>query len=79
MALARPHRLLPIVIVLWVIVAIGGLLVIPAVMFVPALVAVTVNHLVYDTLGIPIADPLSPTEERLGEEQRAQGGKYSTG
>ena len=79
MALARAHRLLPVVIVLWVIVAIGGLLVIPALMFVPALVAVTVNHFVYDIFEIPVADSLDPTEERIGEDQRARGGKYSTG
>jgi hypothetical protein len=71
--------MLPVVLILWVIVAIGGVMVVPALMFIPSLVAVTFNHLTYDALGITLADPLEPTPERLGEEARAQGGKYSVG
>jgi hypothetical protein len=78
-ALGRAHLMLPVVLILWVIVAIGGVMVVPALMFIPSLVAVTFNHLTYDALGITLADPLEPTPERLGEEARAQGGKYSVG
>lgn len=77
--LARAPTLVPIVLVLWLIIAIGGVLVIPALMFVPALVAVTFNHIVYDTLGIVPADPLEPTDERRAEDGRTRGGKYSVG
>jgi uncharacterized membrane protein YesL len=77
--LGRAHLMLPVVLVLWVIVAVGGLMVIPALMFIPPLVAVTFNHLIYDALGITLSDPLEPTAERLGEEARAQRGKYSVG
>ena len=79
MVLARPHRVLPVAIVLWVVVAMGGVLVVPAIMFVPALVATTVNHVVYDAMGIPIADPMDLTPERRAENERAKGGKYSVG
>ena len=79
MTLARVHRTIPIGIALWVIAAIGGILVIPAIMFIPALVAATVNHLVYDALGIPVEDPLAPTEERRREEDTARPGRYSVG
>jgi hypothetical protein len=79
MTLARAHHVLPVTVVLWVIVAIGGVMVIPAIMFIPALVAVTVNHLVYDALGIPIVDPLAPTDERRHEDEVSRGGKYSVG
>jgi hypothetical protein len=79
LTLARAPVLLPVVLVLWVIVALGGVLVVPALMFVPALVAVTFNHLVYAALGIAVDDPLDPTVERQAEDQQARGGKYSVG
>lgn len=79
LALGRAPQLLPVVVILWLIVALGGLLVIPALMFVPPLVAVTFNHLTYDALGIPIDDPLDPTPERRAEEAQGRGGKYSVG
>lgn len=77
--LARGPVLIPVVVVLWLMVALGGVLVIPALMFLPALLAVTFNHLVYAELGIAIGDPLDPTAERRAEDERARGGKYSTG
>ena len=52
---------------------------VPAIMFVPALVATTINHLVYDALHIPISDPMDLTPERRAEDERAKGGKYSVG
>jgi hypothetical protein len=78
-ALGRLPMVLPVAIGLWVIVAIGGILVIPALMFIPPLVAVTVNHLVYDALGIPVTDAMDLTPERRAEDERSQGGKYSVG
>ena len=71
-------RCLPTALILWIVVAAGGVLVIPALMFVPALVAVTFNHLASDCLGIPVHDPLDPTAERRNEENRARGSRYST-
>ena len=79
MVLARSHRVLPVAIVLWIVVAVGGILVVPAIMFVPALVATTINHLVYDALHVPISDPMDLTPERRAEDERAKGGKYSVG
>ena len=79
MTLARAPHVLPVVLVLWGIVALGGVMVIPALMFIPALVAVTFNHLVYEALGIAVEDPLDPTEERQAEDQQARRGKYSVG
>lgn len=77
LTLAHAHQVVPIIALLWVIVAVSGLLVIPAVMFLPALVASVFHQLTYASLGIPIADPLDPTPERLAEEQRTAGSKYS--
>jgi len=44
------------------------LLVVPVVMFLPATIAAIINRLVLAGLGIPINDPLAPTEERRIEE-----------
>jgi uncharacterized membrane protein YesL len=79
LALGRAHLLLPVMLILWAIVALGGVLVVPALMFVPPLVAVTFNHITYDALGISLDDPLEPTPERLAEDARTRGGKYSVG
>jgi hypothetical protein len=57
------------VVVLFVIAA-GALLVVPLVMFVPALTAAVVNRVVLDGLGLPVLDPLAPTAERRVEEQQ---------
>src|SRR4029079_10111576 len=76
---ARRPQMLIVAILLWIIIAIGGILVVPALMFLPTLVAATVNHLVYDARGITLDDPLAPTVERQAEDQRAKGGKYSVG
>jgi hypothetical protein len=65
--------------ILWAIVALGGVLVVPALMFVPPLVAVTFNHITYDALGTSLDDPLEPTPERRAEDARSRGGKYSVG
>lgn len=76
--LGRAPLVLPVAIALWLLVAVGGLLAVPAVMFIPPLVAVTLNHLTYEALGIGVADPLDPTPERRAEEHRAESSPYST-
>ena len=76
--LARAPMVLPVAVALWLLVAVGGLLAVPAVMFIPPLVAVTLNHLTYEALGIEVADPLDPTPERRAEEQRAEASPYAS-
>ena len=76
--LARAPMVLPVALVLWLLVAVGGILAVPAVMFVPPLVAVTLNHLTYEALGIEVSDPLEPTPERRAEEQRAEASPYAS-
>lgn len=78
LSLARAPTALPVALALWLLVAVGGLLAVPAVMFIPPLVAVTLNHLTYQALGIEVRDPLEPTPERRAEEQRAESSPYST-
>lgn len=76
--LAGAPSLLPLAGALWLLVAVGGLLAVPAVMFVPPLVAVTLNHLTYEALGIEVADALDPTPERRAEEARATSSPYAS-
>lgn len=68
-----PLRAAVVALVVGVIVLVGAALVVPLVMFVPALVAALVNRVVLAGLGIVVADPLAPTDERAAEEQRAAG------
>ena len=78
LTLGRAPLVLPVALALWLLVAVGGLLAVPAVMFIPPLVAVTLNHLTYEALGIEVVDALDPTPERLAEQRRDQGSRYST-
>src|SRR5215218_9852118 len=66
----RPGQTLTVAVVVLFVVAAGAALVVPLVMFVPALTAAIVNRVVLDGLGLPVLDPLAPTDERLVEEQR---------
>jgi uncharacterized membrane protein YesL len=66
----RPGQALVVAVVVLFVIAVGAALVVPLVMFVPALTAAVVNRVVLDSLGLPVLDPLVPTEERLVEEQR---------
>jgi uncharacterized membrane protein YesL len=66
----RPGQALVVAVVVLFVIAAGALLVVPLVMFVPALTAAVVNRVVLDGLGLPVLDPLAPTAERLVEEQR---------
>ncbi len=70
LVVAFPIRSAVVTFVLLFIVAAGGLLVVPLVMFVPALAAAVINRTVLTGLGLPIVDPLAPTPERKIEEQR---------
>ena len=66
----RPGRALVVAVVVLFVIAVGAALVVPLVMFVPALIAAVVNRVVLDGLGLPVLDPLAPTGERLVEERR---------
>ena len=70
LVVAFPIRSAAVTFVLLFIVAAGGLLVVPLVMFVPALAAAVINRTVLTGLGLPIVDPLAPTPEREVEERR---------
>lgn len=70
LTLLRPGRSLALVLVTLILVAIGGALVVPLVMFVPALVAAIAGRVVLAGLALPVPDPLAPTAERLAEEHR---------
>jgi len=78
MTLVRLPVVLPVAVGLWLLVAVGGLLAVPAVMFVPPMVAVTLNHLTYQALGIEVVDALEPTPERAAEQRRTEASRYST-
>jgi uncharacterized membrane protein YesL len=66
----RPGQALVVAVVVLFVIAAGAALVVPLVMFVPALTAAVVNRVVLDGLGLTVLDPLTPTAERLVEEQR---------
>ena len=66
----RPGQALVVTVVVLFVIAVGAALVVPLVMFVPALTAAVVNRVVLDGLGLPVLDPLAPTDEQLVEEQR---------
>ncbi len=70
LVLTRPFRALAVALVALVLVGLGRALVVPLVMFVPALVAAIVNRVVLDGLGVEVVDPLTPTPERADEERR---------
>lgn len=70
-----PLQALFLFIVLWLITALGALLVIPILLVVPALIVATVNRFVLDRLNIPVLDPLAPTEERRHEDQARRAAK----
>ncbi|HEY7030919.1 MAG TPA: hypothetical protein VH482_06320 [Thermomicrobiales bacterium] len=65
---ARVGHALVVGLLLYALIVLGGLLVVPLFMFLPATVAATIDRLVLDGLRIPIHDPLAPTDERRVEE-----------
>ncbi len=66
----RPGQAHLVALVVLFVIAVGAVLVVPLVMFVPVLTAAVVNRVVLDGLGLPVLDPLTPTAERLVEEQQ---------
>jgi uncharacterized membrane protein YesL len=66
---ARLPRAFVVVVLIWLLLFVGTLLVVPLVMFLPATIAAITSRLVLDGLGVPVTDPLAPTDERLQEEQ----------
>ena len=66
----RPGQALVVAVGVLFVIAIGAVLVVPLVMFVPALTVAVINRVVLDGLELPVLDPLAPTNERLVEEQR---------
>jgi hypothetical protein len=68
----RLPQALVVVALLWLLLFVGTILVVPVFMFLPAVVAATANRFLLDGLGIPVVDPLTPTEERRVEEARGR-------
>ena len=66
-----PVRSLVVVFALVALTLVGVALVVPLVMFVPAMVAAIVNRLVLTGLGMEVPDPLAPTPEREAEVRRS--------
>lgn len=66
--LGRPRQLFSTLLVAAPIVLIGSLLVVPLMLFIPALVAAISNRFTLEGLDIALPDPLEPSEERRIEE-----------
>lgn len=78
----HPIRAIMIVLLLTLLGFISAGLVVPLIMFAPATLAAVVNRFVLDGLGLPIPDPLAPTEERQQEDlvKKAQkSGRFGRG
>jgi uncharacterized membrane protein YesL len=75
MTAAHFPRIFIIAILLWIIIVLSTVLVIPLILFVPATFAATIERFVFDALKIPVIDPLSPTDERMIEEQKRRSSK----
>ncbi len=72
LTLLRPGRSLLLVGFGLLAVAVGGALVVPLVMIVPALVAAASDRFVLAGLGLTVPDPLAPTDERRVEQDRGR-------
>ncbi|HEY8445700.1 MAG TPA: hypothetical protein VIL01_01185 [Thermomicrobiales bacterium] len=68
-------RALVVMALILILTAVGGVLVVPLVMFLPATFAAILNRFVLTNLRIPIPDPLAPTDERLVEEAKSKESK----
>jgi uncharacterized membrane protein YesL len=76
MTVAYFPRVLIVAILLWLLLVVGTVLVIPVVMFLPATFAATIVRFVFEAREIKVIDPLSPTDERMREEQRRRESKF---
>lgn len=72
LAYGRPGCTIPFLITIAPVIVVSVGLVVPAFLILPALIAASFNRLVLDGLGIPIHDPLAPSDERRIEEAKAQ-------
>ncbi len=72
---AKIWHALVVAFLLYGLTVVSALLIVPVFMFLPATIAATINRLVLRGLGISVADPLAPTEERRLEEGAAKGRK----
>lgn len=68
---AAPFRSLFVVALLLLLIVLGTVLVVPMILFVPALVATTLDRHVVRAFDLTIVDPNAPTPERL--QERAKG------
>lgn len=68
-----PFRWLVLTLIGYLMIALGTVLVVPLIFFVPAMLAAIVNRAVLFGLGIKVFDPLEPTPER--EVERASSAK----
>jgi len=75
---ARPVRAVSVAIVCWLLLALSAVLIVPLIMFAPAMIAAIVNRCVLAGLGVEVSDPLEPTPERLREE-RGRGARMRRG
>ena len=75
MTAAHFPRIIIIAILLWIIIVLSVVVVIPMILFLPATFAATIERFVLDALKIPVIDPLSPTDERMIEEQKRRNSK----
>ena len=71
LVVAHLPRTLVVGVLTWLLVGVAGVLVVPFFTLAPALVASIASRFVLDTLGVPVADPLLPTDERRREEEIA--------
>jgi uncharacterized membrane protein YesL len=69
-------RVFIVAVLLWLLLIVGTVLVIPVVMFLPATFAATIVRFVFDARDIKVIDPLSPTDERMREEQIRRESKF---
>lgn len=73
----RPLRAIALVITTVVAIVVGTALVVPLVIFLPALLAAVFNRMALDGLGLPVADPTAPTDERRQEQlERAASSRF---
>jgi hypothetical protein len=68
----RPLPALLVVVLLVLLLVACAVLVVPLVLFYPAMACAIVNRFVLRTFGVPVPDPLDPTAERRAEEGREQ-------
>jgi len=66
-----PFRWLILTLIGYLIIALGTVLVVPLIFFVPAMLAAIVNRAVLHGLDIKVFDPLEPTQEREQEARKS--------